>query len=212
MPDGSYAVLRASKSDLIELEKDYIKIRSDRWVKRPNKEKNIKDYLDLFTLGCYVIGRGPGLDLVEEIKFNKGYPIICINDSVKKIETLDITNPIFAFQQDRQLGTTCLPKDGYLIISTQSYNLFTDTSKLILFNPYTYGLNETTLSVVCILELLKRAKCKEVIMIGFDAITTGNCSYAKSIDFIDKKQNQSRFLNHAKLVEKYKQYLDLKFE
>ena len=56
MPDGSYAVLRASKSDLIELEKDYIKVRSDRWIKRPNKEKSIRDYLDLFTLGCYVIG------------------------------------------------------------------------------------------------------------------------------------------------------------
>ena len=76
----------------------------------------LSDFKNIHTEGCraYIIGKGPSLDRIDEIReqLNQLHTaIFCCNESIRKIEDLGLKHPsIYAVQQDSELEYDCVPR------------------------------------------------------------------------------------------------------
>lgn len=131
---------------------------------------------------CYIIGKGKSLDVLESCDFQSGCPIITINESIHKVENLDLKNPIYAMQQDMGLKNTCKPKRACLLVSVESANWYVGVPNVFIFDHLEIGRQSIT--AVKATQLLIKCGCSEITYMCFDAAhQNGSLDYGNCIGY-----------------------------
>jgi hypothetical protein len=185
MPDNSVFLPKRDKEIEAYLDAHHIRTPNElRWYLKPQDATPL-DQLRPFFDGkiVYIIGKGPSLDKLGTRHFEPDHPIICINDSVHRIEGLDLSNPIFVIQQDTWLKDRCRPKQATLIVSPQAAYLYEDIKNKYIFNQIELGITKQTITVCWGIQLAKYYGAINLIFLAFDAFTIGNTDYANSIGY-----------------------------
>lgn len=190
------------------------------WDQFKNKNKNfiIKTKRD----AAYIVGKGPSLDFLTEKDFpDPEYPILCINESIKKIDTLNLPNPVYEIQQDRNLGDRCKPlKDTTTwVVSKQAYTATTakNHQNHFVFDPWLFGQSSAkTLTAIIALQFLKERGITKAYMLAFDACTCGDKGYAEIIgespSLRRKGDDGSRFLSHCGGIKNANRNIGIKLD
>jgi hypothetical protein len=198
--DGTYRCRRHVDSDIAYLNAFAVKRpRELVWepVQAPHVNHNV--IFDLVQNECYIVGKGPSLDKVTAETFTTNSPVICVNDSIHKIESLDIPNHIMLIQHDHSLRDTCIPtKGGYALIFEQLVHWFAAYPKNLVYTHQMYGMigSFTALSAI---QIMRHYGVDTFKFIGFDAVTDRNYDYAESVG--PNTKNKERFADHrAKMI------------
>ncbi len=154
------------------------------------------DELENKHAGCrvFIIGKGPSLDHIDSIRGFLNQPetiVMALNESIRKVESLGIDNPLYAVQQDTHLGRDCIPKTPgaiHLMNAMQSSpsNDWPGCRKVSIsqWNPdgivYTIA-DESELSAVAALKIAKFMGVRSVFFACFDSWKTENGEYATCI-------------------------------
>ncbi len=156
---------------------------------------------------AYMIGKGPSLDRLTEKDFKiKDAPIICLNESIHKIEELDIPNPLYTIQQDAKLKETCWSKKGAMVISYLTQSWYHEHPNVYDYSPKDFGLSNTKhpISGAMGVYFAKFIGIKEMKLLAFDSMNNDpELSYAESIGYMSTEGGDpSRFYRHAKEIQK----------
>lgn len=142
---------------------------------------------------CYVVGKGPSLLHLTAEHFGQPGPIITLNQAIRKVQALGLSNPIMSMQKDGAYPFVCgapcpncpdvginmvRPADGALLLVSKanSEHCFADYRPRYTFDTEVdFGLRSTMPSgavAVCLAELLG---CTALVFVAMDACTTGDC-------------------------------------
>lgn len=156
-----------------------------------------------------IIGKGPSLDTIDhgplwrEALLGNGNVIFCLNESVRKFESLNLPVRPYVVQQDcnAALGDRCVPANG-----THFMNCWQErwtgmkwqkkkvkksewNERAVLYDPEAFGFNIAELSAVAALYLAKFMGIQAVTFCCFDAMAEGSCEYAQCIDKLGGPKN-----------------------
>ncbi len=131
--------------------------------------------------GCaaVIVGKGPHLDALELVRAELNTPsnvIFALNESIHKVESLDMAAPTYVVQQDSELESDCVPKNPNTIHFMNSWqHTPTDSGKkhveVSAWNPKAvlYRLSEANLSAVAALNIAAEMGIKKVVFVCFDS-------------------------------------------
>jgi hypothetical protein len=158
---------------------------------------------------CYLIGKGPSLDRIDSIQsmLTSGV-IVCVNESIHKIESLGIAHPpLYVVQQDSVLKDACVPKLPGTIHLMNSWQRNRNRAvgrvdksdwneKAVLYNPHDIGCMGGTPTGVVAIKIARIMGMTEFILIGFDSWKDGgSLEYGECIGYSSKaKRPAERFL------------------
>lgn len=206
MADGSFMLPRCNRKDAEELNKNFIRCGGEfRWFEKPEQLITLETLRTIFEgRRCYIVGKGPSLDNIKASDIElPNSPVVCINESIHKIEALGLPNPIFAIQQDIGLKTTCMPSKGIILISTQAVASYEDFDRKYIYNPRSYKMTPGALTVEIAVAICKELGTTSFLMVCFDAHENGSTDYAKVIGHPSSKGgSMNRFKKHAKILDK----------
>lgn len=167
---------------------------------------------------AFIIGKGPSLDTVEEIREQLSTGIIfCLNESVHKIESLKIDAPTYVVQQDH-LGFDCVPKNKKTVHFMSSWQSlwpdFHDTRayrhvavspwnpNAVLYRPdFFKGESSSSLSAIIALKIAAFMGIDKVTLCCFDALLggyQGPMTYAECIG--KEKQREGSHRSHNAVI------------
>jgi len=215
--DGTFYLSRSTKEINQALSKDFIKLPNEnRWYPKTVESIPLSDIKGYFNgKECYIVGKGPSLDRLQAKDFpNPSAPIICLNEAIYKVETLDIQNKLFVLQQDAWLKQTCLPKKATttLLLNYTCNNWYATGRDKFVFHHRDLGLNKRSISAVYAISLAKLCGSNQFKLLCFDAAMTQNTGYAKIIGYDPKTGGDpKRFLNHRLAISKAATPLPLEF-
>lgn len=156
---------------------------------------------------CYLIGKGPSLDKIDCIQgFLESGVVICLNESIHKIESLGIRRPpTYVVQQDSALKDACVPK--YATHYMNACQRCKDKKvrwveksdwnpNAILYDPHDIGCGGITQTAIIAIKIAKLMGMNEFTLIGFDSWKSGgSLEYAGCIGYSSKeKRPAERFL------------------
>ena len=119
---------------------------------------------------CYIIGKGPSVQYLNESYFLTGGPVIALNETFRKVESLGISNPIYSLQKD--IGFDVPLKATLLVHCWEASSQFAkDYSPRIEFNCNDFGLDRNTFSAIVAMKFAKLFGCNEIKLISFDSCT-----------------------------------------
>jgi len=202
---GNYYLPRPDKKLVPLLNKFCTKIEGE-WKWKPYSVSfKLMQLQDKYQgLPCYIIGKGPSLDYLKANIFPPDCVIICLNESIKKVESLQLGEGriIFALQQDAVLKDTCYSHTGSMLVSYLVTSWYKDHPSCFTYTPDLIGLTGHPASVIMAIHLSKYMGVKDLKMVSFDAYTKKDTSYAKVIGYAsDVKKSPHRFLNQRKPIE-----------
>lgn len=168
---------------------------------------------------AFIIGKGPSLDFVESIREDLETGLVfCLNESIRKIETLNLTAPTFVVQQDSQLEADCVPKKsstvhfmnswqhlpqdrrGSWIAKKQIVTMSPYNHAAVLYHPHFFkGENECSLSAIIALKIANYMGCTGATLCCFDALLNhyqGATTYAKCVG----KQKEGSHRSHNAVI------------
>ena len=211
-PNGCMLLLKSKPKIEAMLREHCIQIDPIRW--RPKTIVVNADLLDMKDMykgkKCYIVGKGPSLDTLKI--YNSDNPVICMNESIHKVEELGLTNPIYCIQQDAGLKDSCWCNTGTMLVSYLTQSWYAKHPNCIAYNPKDFPdtRNGHPLSIEMAIHFAKHWGCDSIIFKACDALKTGNTSYAECVGYTsDKGGDPNRFLLHRKYV--YKALGDMKY-
>lgn len=204
-PDGSFGVpRRPGDASIQDLDARFARVGDFRWKYSLEGRKTYRELLPFFKgREVVLIGKGPSLDKITEADFdNPDATVICINESIHKVASLAITNPIFAMQQDSALHNKCTPARGALIVSSQAANHYDEFEPKYIYAPFHLTASPNTLTVCCAIRMALQLKAARFVLACFDSCVTRDCGYAEVIGYEPDRNRQSRFrfLSHRQLI------------
>lgn len=150
--------------------------------------------------GCraFIIGKGPSLDRIEEIRseLNSDNAVIfCVNESIHKIEFIHLDVPVYCGQQDSELEFDCVPTYETTVHFMQRFQHSPSSKRkeIVTVSPWNpnavlYGYPEiagnTTLTALVAVKLAKYMGIEHVTFCCFDSWSNGwkgSGEYAKCI-------------------------------
>lgn len=208
--DGSYWISKRHKQVEAFMDANCIRFPGSlRWSPRYTTTNRFNDLKEIFKdQRCYIIGKGPSLDHLGVRHFpNTKAPIIAINEAIFKVESLELSNPIYALQQDAKLRSTCLPKRAPIFISMKAANYYAGYERVYIFQNTELGLHPNALSVSAAICLAKRLGSIEFELICFDACVNQRLGYARCITYKSTWGGApKRFLTHRSKIMKHAQH------
>ena len=159
----------------------------------------------------YLVGKGPSLDLLTAIDFKESNAVIfAINDSVYKVKSVNPGLPVFAVHLTPQITR---------IVDCVSVIFGNATMQSYFFSPGSYFLDDGYCSksahpptAKVILNALKPFEPKRVVMVCFDALTSGNYKYADCIGYrSDVISPEDRFESEGQRILNALQQFDHSF-
>jgi len=211
--DGTFMIPRVARDVRKMLDSKYIPLKNEnRWYLPIVGCSEISELLPIFEgESCYLIGKGKSLDYVTKEDFPiEEAPIVCINESIHKIETLDLPNPIFCIQHDAALKNTCKPKKGKIIVGYYASKHY--DGDIYIYYPELLGLSRSSLTAECAIKIVIGLNTQQIILMCFDGSTTGNTDYAKCIGYPSSlKGAPNRFLDHKNRIERAIDGLDCRW-
>lgn len=134
---------------------------------------DIKSFKDKYkNRPCYIIGKGPSLDNLDAKHFvDENAPVIAINESIHKVESLLIKNPIFCVQQDSAAAETCWSKRGTMMIPHITGAWYSKHPKVCMYSMVDLGGHEGfhPQSVIAATRIAKLMGCTKMIYYGLDS-------------------------------------------
>lgn len=196
--DGSLWIPRGDRQLEKTMDAQYIRVPGAlRWFPK-GYNKALSEHEDKYKDSeVYILGKGPSLDRITPEVFG-GSPIICVNDSIKKINKMAIKNDVFVIQQDISLREECRPSntEHTLILSDQCKGWYADYRNRILVKPESLGIEISGPTVVLAIYIAKILGASKINFVAFDAID-GDCKYADVVGYpAEKGGDPNRFLNH----------------
>jgi len=203
--DGSFTLVRRNHDAMKFLDEHFIRVKGEqRWFPQTDTNLPLETIEPIFRhTSCYIIGKGPSLDNVTHRIFTDPHaPIICINESIHKIESLDLQNPLYVMQQDETLRNRCLPQYGTLLVSVQAAKHYSLFPRKIIYNPAELGgAHSMSLTVVCAIKLAQKFDTTEIRLVAFDASVNKKLDYARCVDSnVKEGGDPERFLNHRQRI------------
>ena len=166
------------------------------------RKENVDRLQNKYDKGCYIIGKGPSLDNLVFEDFKDDWPILCLNESIHKIESLGLINDIYVMQQDDTITDTCKPQKATMLITRKCESFYKDIVNKLFFSVGQFGLGEKSYSVIVAIRMARFLGCKELVLYGFDAVKNGNCDYAECIGHPSSDGGMpDRFTRHKALIE-----------
>jgi hypothetical protein len=135
---------------------------------------------------CYIVGKGPSLDKLKAEHFiDENAPIIAINESIHKVESLAIRNTIYCVQQDSALKETCWSKRGTMLIPHITGAWYEKHPRVCMYSMTDLGGRESfhPQSVIAATRIAKLMGCDKIIYIGFDSYVNKNTDYASCVGY-----------------------------
>lgn len=203
--DGTYKLIVSSPQAEAWLDRHYTRIRGARkWF--PGIDTKLVDTLrPIFeNKGVYLIGKGPSLDVISEKHFpDSEIPIIAINDSIHKIETLTLSNPLYMMQQDTRLTNNTCPIKATIVCTVRASGNYKAYSNKLIYYPGQLGETYGSLTVICAIRLCHLVGTTHFKLLCFDSCVDQNCDYANCIGYrSDLTRGKKRFLTHRKRIIK----------
>jgi hypothetical protein len=171
------------------------------WAPKHTGKKVFEDLRPIFEgKPAYIIGKGPSLDhLTPEHFIETDAPIICVNESVHVLNSLDVPNPIFAMQQDARLKDKCKPKNGFMILGNTVANFYADFENKYVYTSNTFPSPGGGLTACVAIKICHFLGTTKINMVSFDAATHQITGYATKMDAdISLGGSPARFINHIK--------------
>ncbi len=199
-PNGMYWIPRNDKETEDYLDSKYERVPNQlKWVSKEPSQLKLFQNIHQGEI-AYIIGKGQSLDHVTQALFDTNGPIICINESIHKIEQLGLSNPTYCTQLDFELGETCKPKSAKLIIGPRCSNLYDKSYKYII-DPILLSLHDSCLSAQYVIQLAKFMGCSCLKLISFDGCLKQSYNYADCIGYSSGKGGpMTRFASHRPLI------------
>lgn len=198
--DGSFFVPRTDHKLIKALDERYTRVGNElRWCPKSRGEQCIKELTEVFKgKDCYIVGKGPSLDHLSATDFpNPDGIIIAVNESIHKVESLQLPNKTYMIQQDNWLKDTCRPKRADLLLAYPSRYWYADCPNKYVFHFADIGLKKNSLTVIYAIAIAKLSGAIHLEMMCFDACTAQNLDYAKCVGYEPSKGGKpSRFLTH----------------
>jgi hypothetical protein len=157
--------------------------------------------LDLLELKgeVAIIGKGPDLDKLDGDALSQFDAVICINQSIHKVEQLKTRSPVYSIQSDMRLKDKCRPSQGKLIVSLLAAHLYKSFAEKFVFR-----LNELEVDRLCTaaiaVELARKAGAERFKMFAFNAVTQKNFEYARCIG--ERPADTRDWHRHKAMIEK----------
>jgi len=150
---------------------------------------------------CYIIGKGPSLDGLTIEDFGPG-PIIAINESIVKIESLGLTNPTYSLQQDGKSECMRRPQKATLLLSVNSAQWYSNYTPRQVYSFTELGLMPNIFSAITAIAFAKKIGCKKIVFMCFDACTCGDASYANTgVTYYDPNNSLGRFQRYCDIIK-----------
>jgi len=203
-PDGAFALARKNKALEKRFDDEYIRVPHElSWLPYCIEGGLIEDLRSVFAnKACYIIGKGPSLDHMVASDFKPDIPMICINESIHKIESLGLRNPIFCIQQDMSLKDTCRPKDAKLLVAYSARLHYADLDNKIVFHMEEFEL-KSCLTVIVAMRMVQRFGATRMTLLGFDSCVDKDIGYAKCVGTKPTQGGDpKRFLDHKRMIMK----------
>ena len=101
--DGTFGIPRRNATIEGIIDKDFVRFPNEpRWYPAHPCGNKFECLRPIFSgKPCYIIGKGPSLDRLTADYFDRTSPILAVNESIHKIESFDLPNPIFMMQIGR---------------------------------------------------------------------------------------------------------------
>ena len=155
-----------------------------------------------FTDMVYIIGKGPSLDHLRKEHFDGVSSVICVNDSINKVISLGIDNPLFMCQQDTNLGKTCIVAGVTSILAPRLRHMIGERPGVYYVHPRTVGPTANTITGVFAMNIAQQMGVKEFTFVCFDACVVKRLGYAKCIEGKAKDGGrENRFLAHRQRID-----------
>lgn len=202
----------------------WIDAKGAAWI--PRRSKIVEDILDIemirdgrncrwfpryqgvkidFTDTVYIVGKGPSLDFLCKSDFKPGLSVICINDSIQRIKTFDLDNPLFMCQQDPQLNDRCKVDGVVKILNPFLCDLYAKEDNCHFIEPMSVGCNGQVNTGAFAIGVAKFFGVKKFKMLCFDACVIKKLGYADCIGYDPNffgNDKPERFLNHRRYMDK----------
>ena len=150
-----------------------------------------------FTKMCYIVGKGPSLDAIKASHFDGVSSVICINDSIHKIRSLGIKNPLFLCQQDIIFKDTCIFPDVTSILAPRVRPYVGNRPNVFYVHPRSVGHTAMTITSIYAMNLAQMMDVRHFIFVCFDACVIKKLGYAKCIKGdVEDGGSPERFLDH----------------
>lgn len=173
--NGYYKLLHPNKESIQFMNEYLTAVTPDKWQL---SIEGIYRTLEKIFNGklVYIIGCGKTLEKIRRWHFIKDSMIICINDSYRYIEPLNLEIPIFGCHLDTVHPDAYIPQSKKVLTVSGTRKIHKEgveyyiTPRLVRGNSFIYIVN-----------LLKIIKVKTLRCVGFDAFTTKNLDYASNV-------------------------------
>lgn len=203
--DGTMMIPRRNIEKEKIFDKLYMRLPGElRWEPRIAYKYNINAFPQAAG-PIIIIGKGPSLDDLTASFFDDmpKAPVVCINESIFKVEYLRINNPIYLIQHD---SIDCCPKlkSTIPILEHDARNWYPHIQTRYIYRKNDLGL-PTPLTVLAAVHLaVKYMGANRLFMVAFDACTNGNTDYAAIVGYNVKPLSNGtmgeRFLKHHDLI------------
>lgn len=158
---------------------------------------------------CHVVGKGPSLDRLTG--FPDQQPVFAINESIIKVESLDLQNQIWATQLDHPKREVYVPTQAHMFCPPHRVKEY-----LALGIPCTIishgeiGQHKKCLSVLYVMGIAKLLGFTAMQLWCFDACMIGNTDYAACVGYPPHLHGSpKRFLKHRRIIERAAGKLEL---
>lgn len=204
--DGTFMLPRKNEELEADFDSRHVRIEGERrWEPRILYKYGI-DALPKTDNLVFIVGKGPTLDNLTESSFidSSTAPIICVNEALIKVESLNLPNPIYLIQHD---NLDIIPKkDGTIpILEKDAKNLYPHIQIRYIYSRHALGL-PIALTCLAAIHVAKIMDAKQINMVCFDAATHEDCGYAAIVGYDVKTKSDgdgpagSRFLSHRKHI------------
>lgn len=204
--DGTFTIPRRNREVMQFLDENFQRVGGNelRWKKRSFPDLGLKNLAPIFDgKNVCIVGKGPSLDNLSEEFFNEDDVIICLNESIHKVESLKLTNTIFMLQQDMGLRDTCKPKKASILVSIHAQHWYSEYKNKYVYNPREMNLVGSQLAAICAITISKDLGAKSFKMMCFDACVNKETTYADCIGHPSTTGGDpARFLKHRKFLDR----------
>ena len=155
-----------------------------------------------FTETVYIVGKGPSLDQLRKEHFDGVSTIICINDSIHKIVSLGLDNPLYMCQQDAPLKDKNIVEGVTSILAPRVRSAVGVRENVHYVHPRTVGPTANTITGVFAMNIAQQMGVRSFKFMCFDACVNKKLGYAKCIDTDPKAGGRpNRFLEHRRRID-----------
>ena len=207
LSDNTFCIPRRNSHVEEILDKNYTRVPNElRWYPKHLNDRKFTELKDVFNGNTtYIVGKGPSLDRLTASMFTvKDAAIICTNEAIHKVESLDLPNRTFMMQQDIWLKESCRPKKAGIILSYRVRTFYPDyPDRYIFFGPEV-GAPIACLTASYAICLAKKLGSTNFKMVCFDACVNQTIGYAKCIGNDPSEHGKpDRFLKHRRAYDIY---------